>query len=836
MSLAEYRRKRDFGRTAEPRSDAKAERRKKSSFVVQLHHARRRHYDFRLQVDGVLKSWAIPKGPSFDPRVKRLAIQTEDHPLAYAEFEGDIPQGEYGGGHVQRFDHGTWSTREAAAAQLRKGHLRFTLHGRKLRGGWDLIRTAKPGRKAQWLLVKQDDEHAGPTEADDLVRAAEGAAERQSAGSGNSRPPTGSGAAPQRPALDADALLALRGAKRSPALRAPWPPELASLVDAPPSGEGWLHEVKWDGYRLLALRSGKAVSLWSRNGLPWTERLPEIASALKQVRATEFALDGELVQRTDRHSDFNRLQSALAEGRSAALTYVVFDLLHCHGVDLRRVALQERKRALRRLLDAAPAPLAYSTHHRGDGLRVFAAARRAGLEGIVSKLAGSAYEPGRGDAWRKCKVVQGDEFLVFGWTPPRGARQHVGSLLLAAPTRSGGWRYAGRVGSGFSEALLRRLGSLLPALERDTPFTAAPRVAGARWIEPELIAEVDYRAITRDGLLRQASLHGLREDKTMNDLKLDAERTKPAKSAAASGRRRATTTRRSATAGPVKVTHPERIVYPASGITKSEVADYYAAVAPRLLREAARRPLSVVRCPDGVEKACFFQKHEEAALGDAVRGTKIKEQSGKAAHYFYIDSARGLAQLVQMNTIELHLWGSRVDEPDRCDRLVFDLDPGAGVAWKRIVTAARDVRASLRKISLRSWLRVSGGKGLHVVVPLNPPAPWDRAHAFAEALAQTLAARSPQHYVAVAGEKNRKDRIFIDYLRNARGATSIANYSLRARERASVAMPIDWNELRRIPSADAFGLRDVPGRLKRRRRDPWQGIDTVKQTLPSEAM
>lgn len=346
---------------------------------------------------------------------------------------------------------------------------------------------------------------------------------------------------------------------------------------------------------------------------------------------------------------------------------------------------------------------------------------------------------------------------------------------------------------------------------------------------------MDYRVITREGLLRQASLHGLREDKTMNDLRAEAKRKKPAKSAAAPTRRRTeTASHKASVASPVKITHPDRIVYSAAGITKSEVAEYYAAVAPRLLQEAARRPLSIVRCPGGVEKTCFFQKHEESNLGDAVHTAKLKERSGKTARYFTIDSARGLAQLVQMNTIELHLWGALVDEPDLCDRVVFDLDPGAGVPWKRVAEAAREVRASLQKVKLQSWLRVSGGKGLHVVVPLNPGSPWNRAHAFAEALARTLAAQSPENYVTVSGEKNRKNRIFIDYLRNARGATSIASYSLRARELATVAMPIDWTELGRISSPEKFTLREVPGLLKRQRRDPWQGIDTVKQTLPAE--
>ncbi|HEX6834694.1 MAG TPA: DNA ligase D [Rudaea sp.] len=872
MSLIRYRQKRDFGKTREPAPEAAAAP-GRARFVVQLHHATARHYDFRLQVGGVLKSWAVPKGPSFDPKAKRLAVETEDHPLAYAEFEGDIPQGQYGGGNVRRFDIGTWSTDDDPAAQLKKGHLRFQLHGTKLRGGWNLVRTRKVGKQQQWLLIKQDDAYAGDVEADDLVDAPAATKPAQKTPAKTPKKTAIKTAAKKsrtHPALAPSDLLAYAGAKRGACPREAWAPELARLVDGAPEGERWLHEVKWDGYRLLAIRRAGKVTLWSRNALSWTDRLPDMADAIAQLPGGDLACDGELVSTDGARSDFDQLQATLSEGAPGKLRYVIFDLVHFDGVDLREVALIDRKRILQQLLAGGPAELVYSEHHVGDGARVFDNAVRQKLEGIVSKRIDSPYRAGRGGDWCKVKRTQSDEFVVIGWTAPRGSRTHVGSLLLAAPQDDGTLRYVGRVGSGFSDTQLHELGRLLPPLERSTPAADAPRAGHPRWTEPHLVVEVDYRAITRAGILRQASLHGLREDKTMKDLRASAKATPKKKTAAAASTERAATKRAAATRATAKrptakpaaaktvpakrtaakrgaakppgrnpdshaafrITHPERIVYPDSAITKGDVAAYYATVAKWLLREAARRPLSLVRCPRGATQACFFQKHIERGFGPHVHSAPIVENSGETAEYVYIDDEAGLMNLAQMNTIELHAWGARVDDPDRCDRIVFDLDPGEGVAWRRVCEGARMLRDLLARLGLRTFLRTSGGKGLHVVVPLAPAAAWEPVRAFAEAITRLVAAQEPDRYVAVSGEKNRKDRIFVDYLRNGRGATSVTNYSLRARPGAPVALPISWDELARVRAGNAFTLRNVPARLKRRAADPWADIDRVRQSLP----
>ena len=821
MSLAPYRRKRDFSKTREPAPEAIAPS-GRARFVVQLHHASRRHYDFRLQVGNVLKSWAVPKGPSFDPKIKRLAVETEDHPLAYAEFEGEIPKGEYGGGHVARFDIGTWSTDRDVAAQLRKGHLQFQLHGEKLHGGWDLIRTHRPGRQVQWLLIKHDDAHSSRVEADDLVDVTANTQKKSVASRTSKKKSSTKSPSAKKSTSKKSTLLANDGARAATLAAEAWAPELARLVDAPPDGDDWLHEVKWDGYRLLVVRRSGKVNVWSRNGILWTDRVPDIVDAIGRLPGGDLACDGELVSLDGSHSDFDKLQATLSGNVPGQLRYVIFDLLHRDGVDLRKVALLDRKRILEAMLRKAPASLLYSDHAVGNGKLVFESAVAEKLEGIISKRADSPYRSGRSDDWRKIKRTQSDEYAVIGWTPPRGSRDHVGSLLLAAPTKDGRWRYVGKVGSGLSNTQLKELSRLLPPLERKTPIVDAPHTSTTRWTEPGLIVEVNYRAITSSGILRQASLHGLREDKTMKDLVNPNGRPSVRKKSAA----------KKVDDGAIEITHAERVVFPDSKITKGDVAAYYAAVAQPLLKEGGNRPLSLVRCPRGTGQACFFQKHIEAGFGKDVHSVRLKENSGTSGDYVYIDDARGLQSLAQMNVIELHAWGTRKDNPEFCDRVVFDLDPGAGVPWKAVTKGARDLKAMLEKLKLKTYLRTSGGKGLHVVVPLSPPAPWEQSRAFAEAVARTLADEHPDAYVAVSGEKNRKGKIFIDYLRNGRGATSVTNYSLRARAGAPVAMPIAWTDLPRLRAANTFTIENVPARVKRSKRDAWDGIEKVRQSLP----
>jgi bifunctional non-homologous end joining protein LigD len=852
MSLTTYRRKRNFSRTREPAPEATARPGARSLFVVQLHHARRRHYDVRLQVGDTLKSWAVPKGPSFDPSVKRLAAEVEDHPVAYAGFEGEIPQGEYGGGHVALFDRGVWSTDGDADAQLRKGHLRFELFGERLKGGWHLVRTRR-GRSGhpEWLMFKEDDAYAGAVEADDLLTGvtpppkADAVSKRTTAARRRAAPPRRKG---KRIDWEKRAS-AVPGARRARLRDEAFAPQLARLAQRPPEGEDWLHELKWDGYRLVAvIRDGKA-RLWSRNAIEWTDRLPDIVAALERLHVDEAALDGELIAGSGAHQDFSRLQSTLAGETQAPLSYVLFDLPHLAGIDLRACTLLTRKALLADLLETPPRHLAFSSHVAGNGATAFELATSRDFEGTIAKRASASYRAGRSDDWRKIKRAHSDEYAVVGFTAPRGSRTGFGSLLLARHV-DGAWRFAGRVGSGFDDAQMREIAAALPRRTSTTPSVPVEDIdtdlRTARWFAPAFVVEVFSRGEGRQGLLRQPSLKAIRMDKTIADLRGDArsrrnttsQRRADTKAAMAKPRKetsapRKTTAKKASARGnaeAIAITHPERIVFPDDGFTKQDIVDYYRDVASWLLPEIAGRPLSIVRCPDGIAQACFFQKHLTAGIRQVDR-VRIREESGKTRDYLVVNDERQLLELVQFNALEFHPWGSLAKAPDRADRLVFDLDPGPGVSWADVKRAARDLRDRLASLDLQSFLRTSGGKGLHVVVPLNPACDWDLAKRFAHSFASSLAQSEPGRFVATAAKSRRNGVIFIDYLRNGRGATSVASYSLRARAGAPVAMPLAWSELAKLTSAAAFDLHSARRRLARRRNDPWQGIDSLKQNL-----
>lgn len=823
MALQEYNRKRKFTATPEPRgATAGARKRKQLSFVVQLHHARARHYDFRLEVDGVLRSWAVPKGPSFRPGEKRLAVEVEDHPLSYGSFQGTIPEGNYGAGHVAIFDEGSWEPVGDPATAIQQGKLEFVMHGERLKGGWKLVRTAKPAGKPQWLLFKRSDEYAADIEADDLLEDlppppadAPGASTskgRRIAASKSSRAATKSDGASEKPASKAKPAAASRSAASSgksktevESLRAAAlalagkrkarngefiPPMLTTAAKSAPVGEHWLHEWKWDGYRIVA-QSGGNTLLWSRNGLPWNERVPEIAKALTDLRMTAM-LDGELIAVDERgYSDFNALQHALKSGKTAQLRYVVFDLLSLDGIDLTHVPLIERKQLLEQLLQGADPRLFFSAHVNGHGPDVFEAARTQGMEGIISKRAESKYASGRSDQWLKIKAVETREFFVVGYTQPKGSRKGIGALLLAQKKGSQ-WVYAGRVGSGLSDAMLAELPRLLERIERATPTVPLPAhtplpPGKVHWVKPEMVVEVIFRGWGKEGLLRQASFHRLRSDKPAS-----ASLEQPAPIPALSS--------------------PGRIVYPDAGYTKQAVFDYYLAAADQILGDISGRLLSIVRCPDGIGGQHFFQKHAGPGFGESVRRHKIRENGGGEATYFYVDDVAGLMNLVQMNALELHPWGSHVDTLEQPDRMVFDLDPDTSIAWNDIKAAARDVRARLQEVGLESYPRLSGGKGMHVVVPLKPKADWAEVRDFCEAFAGVMAQQNPDRYVATMSKAKRQGRIFIDWLRNGRGATAIGSWSLRARPGAPVAMPLTWEEFARIRRPDRFTLKDAAER------------------------
>jgi bifunctional non-homologous end joining protein LigD len=624
-------------------------------------------------------------------------------------------------------------------------------------------------------------------------------------------------------------------------------PELARLRERVPQGDDWLHEVKWDGYRLLTTVVDGKVTLWSRNGLRWNERLPEIVQAVQALGIASLQLDGELIALRKGQSDFNALQKTLAGEAHAPLAYMLFDMPHLAGYDISHSPLLERKALLQQLLAGTSHPLAYSSHVVGNGEEVFQQAVQENLEGIVCKRAQSPYRAGRGDDWLKIKRIESDEFAVVGYTEPKGSRAGLGSLLLGRPATDGGWDFAGRVGSGLGTDQLHQLERMLKPQRRATPSVHAagidPLLRGAQWVTPQLVVEVFFRGLGNHGLLRHPTLKALRMDKSPEALRDGDRTTLPPVTAKTGAGKRVTgrsVNKKSARAGASKtaevdtstivITHPERVVYPDEGISKQAVADYYLAVMDWFLPGVRNRPTSVVRCPDGADKSCFFQKHLLPGLHH-VGSVKLKEESGRSGDYLCPDSAAAVIELVQFGALEFHPWGATAEQPELADQVVFDFDPAPDVAWSRVVAAARLARKLLQQVKLESFVRTTGGKGLHVVVPLDPACPWAQVKAFAHAFADSLAQLHPLEFVAVASKAQRKDRIYVDYLRNGRGATAVASYSLRARPGAPVATPLRWEELGKLRSGADFTLSNVPARLARLRRDPWEGFATTRQDL-----
>ena len=795
--------------------------------MIHLHHARRRHFDLRLQVGGVLRSWAVPKGPSRDPSIKHLAVEVEDHPLSYGSFEGTIPEGHYGAGTVAIWDEGTWSTEGSAAQQIGDGHLRFELHGSRLRGRWSLVRTRMQAGKPQWLLIKGDDEFVVPDDVADDTPLSEWKAEHHVEAPSRAKRSSHGANAPSLPTPDQFEL------------------ELARLHERAPQGEDWLHEVKYDGYRMLAWRRGRELQLLSRNRLDWTEKLPVIADAILGLDCRSCVLDGELVV-FDEHgrSRFDLLQKQFNLAQAQTVRYAVFDLLALNGDDLRDAPLLERKAALSRLLDAndpATSPLVVSGFLRGNGALAYQRACEAGLEGVISKSVDAPYRGGRGDSWRKLKCIDSDEFVIVGYTPGKGSRGALGSLLLAEP-RGKAWRYVGRVGTGMDSAMLERLHDQLKVAKGKPELIDAPnakQLRGAKptWVQPGIVVEVEFRGRTGDDFLRQAAFKGLRPDKSPADLR-DSDRGKEAtamasaKSPSKSAARKGSPRKQAAGEPAINLTHPDRVLIEKPRVTKRALAEFYASIAEHLLPGVVGRPLSLVRCPDGAGNECFFQKHPMTGMPDAIGVGDARSAEGKQQDYVYVNDIEGVIGLVQMNVIEIHPWGSTIADLEHPDRLVFDLDPDTGVEWSRVRDAARLVRERLQAVGLESFLRTTGGKGLHVVVPLNPRPDWDTAKAFTQALARMLEHESPKDFVSVATKNRRKGRIFVDYLRNARGSTAVASYCLRARPGAGVATPLRWEELSRLKSGAQYTFSNLARRLKTSKQDPWQGFDEIRQALP----
>jgi bifunctional non-homologous end joining protein LigD len=842
MALKEYEQKRDFSRTREPRGQG-SQPVAGNLYVVQKHAATRLHYDLRLELNGVLKSWAIPKGPSLDPAEKRLAVQVEDHPVEYGAFEGTIPKGEYGGGTVMLWDQGSWEPEEDPAEGFRKGKLSFRLFGKKLRGSWGLAqmkeRGGKPGKN--WLLIKHKDAEAVAereyriVEAQPLSVATRRSLDEIAAG----KEPFGVDADPGRNP-DPSRLTNARQAAQPKSLK----PQLATLVDQPPPGDEWIHEVKLDGYRILGLIEAGRITLLSRSSKEWTGKFSAVAQVLQAFPVKQAILDGEIVVlRPDGTSDFQALQNFLKGGAAGRLVYYLFDLPHCNGYDLTRTPLLERKLLLyslvARMSPANGSILRFSDHLRGSGEEVYRQACRLAAEGIVSKRAAGGYEQKRSRGWLKTKCMARQEFVVGGFTEPTRTRTGFGALLLGYYDH-GELVYAGRVGTGFSEASLRQLTGRLRDLEQgDPPFRHPPSGAEGRkvrWVKPELVAEVEFREWTEGNILRQASFKGLREDKLPGEIgrEFPASRhggEKPsgeAREPAAPGRKPSAS---GAMVAGVRMTHPDKIMYPGQGITKRALAEFYETVADLILPHVIRRPLTLLRCPDGRAGECFYQKHLKESIPAKLRAIPIKEKEA-TEEYLVIDDLRGLISLVQLGVLEIHPWGSSEIDLEKPDILTFDLDPGPGIGWPQVIEGAKLLRNRLEELGLQSFVKTSGGKGLHLVVPIQRRTGWEEAKAFARAVSLDLVRLRPDRFVAKLSRAKRQGKIFIDYLRNDRGATTVAAYSTRAGAGAPVSTPIRWDELDKKLTPDRYRIDNLPKRLAVLKNDPWQDFFTIRQAIP----
>jgi bifunctional non-homologous end joining protein LigD len=874
MALELYRRKRDFGVSPEPPGGTIRRRKSGLAFVIQKHRASRMHYDFRLELDGVLLSWAVPKGPSLDPAVRRLAMHVEDHPIEYGSFEGVIPPKQYGAGTVLLWDRGVWIPREDPKQGYGEGRLKFELRGEKLNGGWMLVRSrggkyAKDGNA--WFLIKERDRYARPGSESAIVderpesvtsgrRLEEIAEDPDRVWHSNRSVEENVKHGAVRRSKRRFALGRVKGAQRG-AMPDMVMPELATLVKTPPEGDEWLHELKLDGYRMLSrIESGK-VRIYSRNGKEWTSRFGAIARALTRLPTQSAWLDGEVVVvQPDGRTSFQALQNALSdEGSVASLHYFVFDLLYLNGHDLRAASLLERKRLLEAVLESAPALLRMSGHIQGAGSAFFAQACALGTEGMISKRKDAPHRPGRSRNWLKVKCALRQEMVIGGYTDPEGKRQGFGALLLGVYEEDGGLRYCGKVGTGFDDESLRLLHERLKPLEIARPaFRNPPRGAEARrahWVEPRLVAEIAFTEWTNDGTLRHPSFQGLREDKKARDVVREhavdehsvsgAEAPDGRSSAAARRRSRAAQAPQSARASEtasedvvagIRITNPQKLLYPEAGINKLELALYYDAASEWILPHVRNRPLTLVRCPNGWSQTCFYQKHPAARLAPDIERITVQESKGPRV-YMMANSREALVALLQMGALELHPFGSRAPRLDCPDRIIMDLDPGDGVDWQALAEAARLMRTLLEELGLRAFLKTTGGKGVHVVVPLQPRLGWVDVKRFAKGLADLVTHTFPERYIAIASKARRAGKIFIDYLRNGEGATAIAPYSVRARRNAPVAMPIEWDALDGPDLRfDCYNVRNASRHIGERGGDPWAEFFEVRQSVTKAMM
>ncbi|MDW5266529.1 MULTISPECIES: DNA ligase D [Acidobacteriaceae] len=898
--LARYRSMRDFHITAEPSGTGKSgDRAERLPFCIQKHAASHLHYDFRLGWNGVLKSWAVAKGPSYFTGDKRLAVQVEDHPMEYGGFEGIIPAGQYGGGTVMLWDQGTWEPQtgnEDVDKGLRDGSLKFVMHGTKIRGKWALIRMggkAANERKPNWILIKEhddfergkDDPCVTVEEPDSVVTGrtikqiahnedhvwnskdtAKGKAWYRQIGRGENTGDESGASLPfedrKSSVFEKKRTMTVSDFKKSlsklPKENQPGfiAPQLALQAISPPSGEGWLHELKLDGYRMQARKDGSGVQMLTRKGLDWTHRVRAVANEVAKLAVDTVTLDGEVVVLAeDGTTSFADLQASFQDGTKNLLTYFCFDLLHMDGRNIRELPLKQRKEILGGVLNSANADLLrVSEHLETDGEGIFRKACELHAEGIVSKKAAGRYSSGRGGDWLKMKCLHEQEFVVGGFTLPSNGINGVGALLLGY-YRDGKLIYAGRTGTGFTQKTHKAIrGRLNDSIQAAVPFEQVPPEArrGVRWVKPELVVQVRFATWTADNLVRQAAFLGVREDKSAEEVVREEASVAPrpkgtgrkpveprtsAKTAATHKVKGRVAAKETATMehAPVRLTHPEKILDEKSGMTKQMLADYYWAVAEEMLPHIANRPLSLVRCPDGADKPCFYQKHASHALPDGVGSVDVADKNGKIEPYITLSTAEALTGLAQMGVLEVHPWGSRNEDLEHPDRLIFDLDPDEALGWKVLTEAAAEVRRRLKAIGLESFLKTTGGKGLHVVVPIAPKLEWSAAKEFAHGFVNAMEKANPSLYLTKMTKAARKGKIYLDYLRNERGATSVAPFSPRARAGSPVSLPLKWSDLklaeRPVFSVATFG--EWKARLK---TDPWKKMTTMKQRITSEAL
>lgn len=784
-TLADYNRMRDFSRTKEPHGQV-GEARTKRRFLVQKHAASRLHYDFRLEWNGVLLSWAVTKGPSPDPGEKRLAVRTEDHPLDYGDFEGTIPKGEYGGGTVMLWDTGGWVPQEDFEKGLADGKLKFTLQGQRMKGGWALVRMrGKSGEKREnWLLIKERDDYA----RDDPDGFTKGNAVSVKTGR------TMTQIADDAPAKALPDPAPDRSRKRPAFVK----PQLATLVSEAPEGDGWLHETKFDGYRCLAALGKGGTRLYTRSGKDWTDRFHALDGAFDPLPCDAALIDGEVMAARIQGSAFSSLQRALKQGN--ALVFFAFDLLSIDGEDLRKEPQIERRERLAHLLSGGPSggSLRLSDHIVGGGAEVFANACKAGAEGIISKRIDAPYRGTRSKAWRKVKCTRRQEFVIIGYSPSDKPARPFASLLLASHEAEA-LRYKGRIGTGFSDAAMADVKKAMTSRKtppcEDVPDDIA---RGAKWVRADLVAEVEFTEFTGDGYIRHGSFLGLRDDKKARDVRLEEPMEDKSE----------------ITVQSIRISNANRTVFPDAGCTKGDVARHYARVGDRLIALAGHRPLSLYRCPSGIDDSCFFQKHDGGGMPGELSRISIEESDGDAADYLYATRSESLIAAAQMGNIEFHIWSARTDRLERPDRLVFDLDPDERLDWADVQGAAFEVRDALSGLGLDSGAIATGGKGVHVWLALRRTRGWDTVKLFAKTFAHAMVARDPKRYTATMSKSKRNGRIFIDWLRNERGATAIAPYSLRARPGAPVAVPVTWDELRELDGANRFTMADMAARLK----------------------